>query len=213
MSATAVTSGLPERASVGWRPRAEDAVIRRREGRWTLSTLAFVVPTAVVALALLLLSPLTAPLAVILLVHAWIVCELYAARGAGVVRPSKGRHDSEGRALRMLGDLVGEDARALHACTGLILERGELGVWLLGETGALLVRPGARRVNCYCVKVAGGELPPSDRIAHLLLALRCDERDFVTVANLAFSGAAWRVHRRLKRDARIALGAARHAAR
>ena len=62
-------------------------------------------------------------------------------------------------------------------------------MWLVGEAGALLVRPGGRRVNCYCVKATGAELPPSDRIAHLLLALRADEAGFATVANLAFSGA------------------------
>ncbi len=43
------------------------------------------------------------------------------------------------------------------------------------------------------------ELPPSDRIAHLLLALRVDEEGFATVANHAFAGAPWRVRRRLPR--------------
>ena len=28
-----------------------------------------------------------------------------------------------------------------------------LGIWLVGEAGALLVRPGGRRVDCWCVKV------------------------------------------------------------
>ena len=42
------------------------------------------------------------------------------------------------------------------------------------------------------VKATGSELPSSDRIAHLLLALRTDESGFTTVANLAFSGARWR---------------------
>ena len=70
-----------------------------------------------------------------------------------------------------------------------MLERGALGVWLVGEAGALLVRPGGRRVDCWCVKV-DAELPSADRTAHLLLALREDEAGFATVANLAFSGAA-----------------------
>ena len=78
-----------------------------------------------------------------------------------------------------------------------MLERGSLGVWLVGPAGALLVRPGGRRVHCYCVRVDDPELPSGDRIAHLLLALRSDERGFTTVANLAFSGARWRVRRRL----------------
>ena len=53
------------------------------------------------------------------------------------------------------------------------------------------------RVLCYCVGVNDPTLPSGDRIAHLLLALRADEEGFATVANLAFSGARWRVRRRL----------------
>jgi hypothetical protein len=51
-------------------------------------------------------------------------------------------------------------------------------------------------------------MPSADRTAHLLLALRSDEVGFATVANMAFSGARWRVARRLKREARPALAAA-----
>jgi hypothetical protein len=102
--------------------------------------------------------------------------------------------------------------RELRARTGLVLERGALGVWLLGEAGALLVRPGGRRVHCYCVKASDPALPSGDRIAHLLLALREDETGFATVANLAFSGAPWRVRRRLPARAREALTACARAA-
>jgi hypothetical protein len=70
------------------------------------------------------------------------------------------------------------------------------------------VRPGGRRVNCYCVRVPDASLPPTDRIAHLLLALRTDEAGFATVANLSFSGARWRVRRRLPAPVRDALDAA-----
>jgi hypothetical protein len=52
----------------------------------------------------------------------------------------------------------------------------------------------------------------ADRVAHLLLALRADESGFATVANLSFSGTAWRVRRRLANPARVALGAALDAA-
>ena len=83
------------------------------------------------------------------------------------------------------------------SATGYVTERGGFGVWVLGEAGAVLVRPGGRRVHCLCVRVEDRELPPADRIAHLLLALRADERGFATLANLAFSGAAWRLRRRL----------------
>jgi hypothetical protein len=82
------------------------------------------------------------------------------------------------------------------------------GLWLVGEAGALLVAPGGRRVFCWCVRAADADLPSSDRIAHLLLALREDEAGFATVANLAFSGAPWRVRRRMDRRQRPALRAA-----
>ena len=68
---------------------------------------------------------------------------------------------------------------------------------------------GGRRVHCFCVRATDPELPRSDRIAHLLLALRQDETGFATVANHAFAGAAWRVRRRLKPHQRPALDAAK----
>ena len=91
----------------------------------------------------------------------------------------------------------------MHARTGLVPARGNLGTWLVGEAGALLVR--GRRVHCWCVRATGEDLPSSDRIAHLLLALREDEQGFATVANHAFAGARWRVKRRLPRVQRSAL--------
>jgi hypothetical protein len=90
-------------------------------------------------------------------------------------------------------------------------------MWVVGPAGAVLVRAGGgrrgRRVDCWCVRVADPDLPAGDRIAHLLLALRSDEAGFATVANLAFSGALWRVRRRMKASARPALDAAANAAR
>jgi hypothetical protein len=116
-------------------------------------------------------------------------------------------------AVGLLGDLLGHEDRALHRATGLALEPGRMGVWLLGEAGAVLVTPGGRRVHCFCVAASDPELPPSDRVAHLLLALRADERGFATVANHAFSGAPWRLRRRLPQSQRPALDTARRAAR
>ena len=173
-----------------------------------------VVPFIAVGVGLAIVKPILIPIAVIAFVHAWAIPELYAARGAGVVR-ARSRADGSAarRALGLLGDLVGHDTRALHERTGLVLERGALGVWLLGEAGALLVRPRGRRVHCYCVKATDPALPPGDRIAHLLLALREDETGFATVANLAFSGAVLRIGRRLPRDRREALAVAARAAR
>ncbi|MGA2927676.1 MAG: hypothetical protein ABSG43_17100 [Solirubrobacteraceae bacterium] len=134
---------------------------------------------------------------------------MYAARGANVVRAlTPAGPEAEQRALGLLGDLLDHRARDLHESTGLVLERGQLGVWLIAQVGALLVAPGGRRVYCYCVKATGAELPSADRTAHLLLALRADESGLATVANLAFSGACWRLRRRLPRHARAALAAA-----
>lgn len=177
-------------------------------------------PFVIGAVALGVLKPVTIPIAVVLLAHAWAIPELYAARGAAVLRPRRrvrGDYRAEAAAeevaLGLLGDLLGHSARELRTRTGLALERGELGVWLLGEAGALLVRTGGRRVHCYCVRATDPELPPSDRTAHLLLALRQDESGFTTVANLAFAGAPWRLRRRLGAPAREALRVALDEAR
>lgn len=143
------------------------------------------------------------------LAYAWIVPELYAARGAKVLRPrAPGSDGAEVVALGLLGDLLDHDARELQRRTGLVVERARLGSWIVGQVGAVLVRPGGRRVYCYCVKVADKDLPAADRIAHLLLALRADEVGFATVANLAFSGATWRLRRRVDARARQAIDAA-----
>lgn len=209
--ASPATAGdsLPELANVSWRPRASDRTMRRVGRLWTLSTVGHTVPLVAAAIALGLAGPIMLPFAALCLVHAWAIPELYAARGARAVKPrSANASEPERVALGLLGDLVDHHARELHARTGLMLERGRLGVWLVGEMGALLVRPGGRRVNCYCVKATGAGLPPSDRVAHLLLALRTDEAGFATVANLAFSGARWRVRRRLTAGARGAVDAA-----
>jgi hypothetical protein len=228
-----VTAALPELAAVSWR-RPMDAPRLRACGRaWTATTVGHTVPLLGAAALLLFLNPLTFPIAAILLAHAWAIPELYANRGAKVVKPRRRAGDGPERtALGLLGDLVGHEARALHARTGLVLERGALGVWLVGEAGALLVR--GRRVHCWCVHPASApgaavsaigpgasspasprdaDLPSADRIAHLLLALREDEQGFATVANHAFAGAGWRVRRRLAREMRPALAAARVAAR
>ncbi len=209
MEATALSAGhspLPELASVYWRPRVDERRLVRSGRLWTLTAVTHTVPFICAAVVLGVLRPVTIPVALVLLAHAWVIPELYAARGAGVVRRGQTRRSvAETVAVGLLGDLVGHDSRELHSRTGLVLERGMLGVWLVGEAGALLVRPRGRRVNCYCVHAADPSLPAGDRIAHLLLALRSDEAGFATVANLAFSGAVWRLRRRLREDAREAL--------
>jgi hypothetical protein len=204
---------LPELAAVPWR-QPTDADWLRRWGRiWHAWTLLYTVPFIAAAIGMVWLEPLAAPVAFAALAHAWIIPELYAFRGASVVR-RKRRESTPGEpvAQGFLGDLLGHDERRLQRDTGLALERGGLGTWLVGEGGALLVTPGGRRVHCFCVGVTDPELPPSDRVAHLLLALREDEQGFATVANHAFAGAPWRVRRRLPAPMRPALDAARRAA-
>jgi hypothetical protein len=205
---------LPETAAVYWRPRVDARALARRGRLWTLTTTAHTVPYVAATGVLFALEPLSAPVGAILLAHAWAIPELYAKRGANVLRRRPRAGDAAERtAAGLLGDLVGHEARELHARTGLALERGALGVWLVGEAGALLIAPGGRRVHCWCVHVEDKALPSADRIAHLLLALRTDEQGFATVANLAFSGAPRRVRRRLAPPLRPALDAAVSAAR
>jgi hypothetical protein len=207
------TGVLPETAAVYWRPRVDERSLTRRGRIWTLTTIAHTIPFLAAAIVLFLLEPLSFPVGAMLLAHAWGIPELYAKRGANVLRRRPRRDDGPERtALGLLGDLIGHEARELHTRTGLVRERGALGVWLVGESGALLVRSAGRRVDCWCVHVDDKTLPSADRIAHLLLALRTDEQGFATVANLAFSGAVWRVRRRVPTPQRPALDAARRAA-
>src|SRR3954471_3183792 len=212
---TAALEGLPERQAVHWRPLVDERRLRQRATRWTATTTALVVPFIGAGAVLFALQPLALPVTLVSFAHAWVIPELYAHRGANVVKPKAPRAGARAEqvSVGLLGDLIGHEARELHARTGLVLERAALGVWLVGPAGALLVRPGGRRVNCYCVRVNDPELPSGDRIAHLLLALRSDERGFATVANIAFSGAPWRLRRRLPRPVRPALDAAVDAAR
>jgi hypothetical protein len=205
---------LPELATVPWRARTDARWLRRWQRLWHAWTLLYTVPFLAAGAGMLWLDPLTAPVALVAAAHAWIIPELYAARGATVARPKGPRHEhAEPVAQGLLGDLLGHDERELQRRTGLALEHGDLGVWLVGEAGTLLLTPGGRCVHCFCVHATEGELPPSDRVAHLLLALRVDEEGFATVANHAFAGAPWRVRRRLPERIRPALDEGRRAAR
>lgn len=207
-------SALPELEGVAWRRRTDERSLRVRERISALFIALYVTPLLVVAVVLVLIEPSLAPVALVGLFLAWVIPELFANRGAGVVRVSR-RPDGEPErvAQGLLGDLLGHEERDLQRDTGLALERGRMGVWLVGDAGALLVRPGGRRVHAFCVRVADGDLPRSDRVAHLLLALREDEQGFATVANHAFAGATWRMRRRIPPLRRPALAAAIRAAR
>jgi hypothetical protein len=235
--AASTPPGLAEAEAIPWRRRTSERTLRRDGRRWTLWSGGVVLTFGAPAAALLALEPLAAPAAAFFIAHGIAVLHLQAGRGARAVVPigserSAARRGAEGSppearrgreaegpapdqvALGLLADLVGHEERELLGRTGLALQRGELGVWLVGEEGALMVRPGGRRVDCWCVHVSEpGELPAGDRVAHLLLALREDERGFATVANFNCSGALWRVRLRLPLRARPALGRAREIAR
>lgn len=185
-----------------------------------MTVITFTVPSVV----LLWLEPLTFPIAAIWSAHGYAICRMQAGRGArsvvaiGSPRSAAGtsRVDpgADGVALGLLGDLLDHDERELLRRTGLALQRGRLGAWLIGEQGALLVRRGGRRVDSWCVRVGEqDDLPAGDRVAHLLLALREDELGFATVANLGFSGALWRCRARMPQAQWPALDAARAVAR
>lgn len=215
---------LAEAGALWWRESASERTLRRDGRRWTAWTFwvvtAFMLPGAL----LLWIEPLTFPAAAICFVHAWAVPWLQARRGAesvvaiGSKRSAARRPGAEAGperiALGLLGDLLGHAERDLVAETGLALQRGRLGAWLVGEQGAMLVRSGGRRVDCFCVRVGDADgLPAGDRVAHLLLALREDENDFATIGNLGFSGAGWRLRGRLPERSRRALDAARSVVR
>jgi hypothetical protein len=215
---------LEEAAALWWREEASEASLRRDGRRWTVWTVAVVVVFTAPGIGLLVLSPWTLPVVLGCFAHAWIVPRLQARRGArsvvplGSERSGAGRTEAdeaaEGVALGLLGDLLGHRERDLLRRSGLAMQPGQLGVWLVGERGALMLRPGGGRVDCWCVRVADtGGLPAADRIAHLLLALRADETGFAMVANLGFSGAPRRVRRGLPETARPAFDAARESAR
>jgi hypothetical protein len=201
------SSVLAEAAAMPWRRRASERSLRAEGRIWTLWSAAIVVTFGLPAALLIWIEPLAAPASAIFLAHGLAVLHVQARRGARGVKPIGDPTEPEERtALGLLGDLVGPESRELLADTGLALERGRLGTWLVGHEGAILIRPGGHRVHCFCVRVGeAGDLPPGDRVAHLLLALREDEEGFATVANRNFSGATWRLRWELPAAARAAL--------
>jgi hypothetical protein len=201
---------LPEAADVWWRTPVDARRLRLIELLSAAYTTVYVTPFFVLGAFLVVLEPLLAPVSGLCLVHAWVIPELFAHRGARVLA-FDGVPDDAGRGL--LADLLDHDPAEIEAETGAVVERGRLGVWVVAERGAILVRPGGRRVHTFCVTVKDPELRRCDRIAHLLLALRQDETGFATVANHAFAGATWRIRRRLAPGRRPALDAAVAAAR
>ena len=197
-----------------WRRRASEGSLRREGRIWTLWSAGILITFGAPAVLLVWIQPLAFPVSAIFLAHGIAVLHVQARRGARGVKPIGEPSDApSAKALGLLGDLVGHEARALLDETGLALETGAMGAWLVGQEGAVLVRPGGHRVHCFCVRVAEADgLPAGDRVAHLLLALREDEHGFATVGNRNFSGAPWRVRWQLPTAARPALDRARSTA-
>jgi hypothetical protein len=199
-------ASLPETAEVWWRTPVDDRRLARIELLSRAYTAVYVAPFFVLGAVLVAIQPLLFPVSILCLVHAWVIPALFANRGAHVMAPAV---PCEGRGARgLLADLLDRRPAAIEAETGAVVEPGRLGVWVVAEKGALLVRPGGRRVHAFCVGVKDPELRRADRVAHLLLALRQDEIGFATVANHAFAGATWRIRRRLPVARRPALDAA-----
>jgi hypothetical protein len=210
-----VEAVLAEAAAMPWRRRASQRSLAREGRIWTLWSIGIVLTFGLPAVLLIWIEPLAFPVSAIFLGHGLAVLHLQARRGARGVKPiGAAGAPADRTALGLLADLVGHDARELLDRTGLALQRGRLGSWLVGQEGAILVRSGGHRVHCFCVRVGeAGDLPAADRVAHLLLALREDEQGFATVANRNFSGACWRLRLQLPEPSRPALRRARQLAR
>ncbi len=142
---------LPELANVHWRERAGEQSLRRADRVWTLSFVAHEVPFLATAVVLPLLAPVLAVVSVFALGFAWAIPALYAARGAGVMRPQRRQagagqaaagQAAEQRALGLLADLVGHGARELVTRTGLVVERAAFGVWVVGPGRRTARAPG-----------------------------------------------------------------------
>ncbi len=171
---------LAELGQVPWRAPTDQRFLRRYGRIWLAWTVAYTVPFLAAGVVLMAVQPLAFPVVAASFAHAWIIPELYAFRGASVLRPKGPRNErSEPVAQGLLGDLLGHDARELQRRTGLALERSAWGVWLIGEAGAILLPPGGRRAHCFCVRVhrprasaLGPDRPPAAGAANRRAGLR-----------------------------------------
>src|SRR5512138_519051 len=114
---------LAEAAAMPWRRRASERSLAREGRTWTLWSVGVVITFGLPAALLIWIQPLAFPVSAIFLGHGIAVLHLQARRGARGVKPmGKAATQPERRALGLLGDLVGHDAREVLSETGLALE-------------------------------------------------------------------------------------------
>jgi len=121
----AAPQALPELASVPWRARTDARWLRRYQRLWHAWTLLYTIPFIAAGIGMLWLSPIAAPVALVAAAHAWIIPELYAQRGANVLRPrAKAGAGPERRSVGLLG----ERAHAAHPedRQGLVVDAREI---------------------------------------------------------------------------------------
>src|SRR3954449_12613456 len=116
---SAALEGLPERHAVHWRPLVDERRLRRTATVWAAVPPAHVVPFIGAGAVLFAVQPLALPITLVSFAHAWVIPELYAHRGANVVKPKRPRAGARAETVSagLLGDLVGHEARELHAQT------------------------------------------------------------------------------------------------
>src|SRR5436190_17479105 len=119
-------SRLPETADVWWRTRVDARRLTRIEWLSAAYTTIYVTPFFIMGAVLVAIEPLLVPVSLLCLLHAWVIPELFAHRGARVLAPRDRRGDA-GRGL--LADLLDRQAAAIEDRTGAVVERGALGVW------------------------------------------------------------------------------------
>ena len=114
---------LPELEGVAWRRRADARSLLLRERISAAYTTLYVTPLIVVAAGMVWLEPFLFPVSALALVHAWVIPELFANRGAGVVRVPRGRPIWSPRRFVLVLCFLGSVDRAMLELLGLKARR------------------------------------------------------------------------------------------